>query len=94
MAETEKSVTAPVAEVTEPKAPETPEVLDEEDEDEFEDEDEEEEEEEEEKLSDEKLKEIGDRIERFVTDSVPSEIHRQKLEPIRKIPVRSRPRQV
>lgn len=73
MAETEKSVTAPVAEVTEPKAPETPEVLDEEDEDEFEDEDEEEEEEEEEeeKLSDEKLKEIGDRIERFVTSQIP-----------------------
>lgn len=67
MAETEKSVTAPVAEVTEPKAPETPEVLDEEDEDEFEDEDEEEEE----KLSDEKLKEIGDRIERFVTSQIP-----------------------
>ena len=37
MAETEESVTAPVAEVTEPKAPETPEVLDEEGDDEDED---------------------------------------------------------
>lgn len=77
MAETEESVTTPVTdvtEVTEPLAAETPAVLDEEadedeDEDDFEDEDEEEDEEE--KLSDEELKEIGDRIERFVTSQIP-----------------------
>ena len=77
MAETEESVTAPVTEVTEvtePQPPVTPEVLDDEDEDEFDDEfedEDEEEDEEEEKLSDEELKEIGDRIERFVTSQIP-----------------------
>ena len=39
MAETENSVNADVPEVTEPKAPETPEVLDEEEDDEDEDDD-------------------------------------------------------
>ena len=71
MAETEESVTAPVAEVTEPKAPETPEVLDEEGDDEDED-DGFVEDDEEEGISEEEKEETAHKIEKFVTDEIPS----------------------
>ena len=71
MAETEESVTAPVAEVTESKAPETPEALDEEADDEDEDDDFVEDDEEE-GISEEEKEETAHKIEKFVRDEIPS----------------------